>query len=176
MHVFETAKQNAPAIIFIDDTDVIFEESDEHGLYRYLLTMLDGLESASGGRVCVIMTAMDVGSLPPAMGSGRIELWLETRLPDEEARTSILRERLRNLPAPVAAVDPVRLAAASDGLTGADLKRVVEDAKVLFAYDKARALDLCPAEDYFVKAIETVRANKRSYEEAERRARARRNG
>jgi AAA+ superfamily predicted ATPase len=174
MHVFEAAKQNAPAIIFIDDTDVIFEESDEHGLYRYLLTMLDGLESASAGRVCVIMTAMDVGSLPPAMvRSGRIELWLETRLPDETARTNILRERLRSLPWPIGDADPARLASSSEGLTGADLKRVVEDAKVLFAYDKARGLELRPAEEYFVKAIETVRANKNCYVEAERRARAR---
>ena len=77
MEVFEAAKQNAPAIIFIDDTDVIFEESDEHGLYRYLLTLLDGIESATSGQVCVMMTAMDVGGLPPALiRSGRIELWL----------------------------------------------------------------------------------------------------
>ena len=46
--------------------------------------MLDGLESKSAGRVCVMMTAMDVGNLPPALiRSGRIELWLEMRLPDE---------------------------------------------------------------------------------------------
>src|SRR6266436_2142919 len=132
--VFEAAKQNAPSIIFIDDTDVIFEDADETGLHRYLLTMLDGLESESAGRVCVMMTAMDVGSLPPAMvRSGRIELWLETRLPDEEARAVILRDRLRKLPGAIGAVDPERLAAQSDGLTGADLKRVVEDGKTLFA-------------------------------------------
>jgi transitional endoplasmic reticulum ATPase len=85
--VFEAAKENAPSVIFIDDSDVIFESGQEHGLYRYLLTMLDGLESESAGRVCVIMTAMDVGNLPPALvRSGRIELWLEMRLPDEAAR------------------------------------------------------------------------------------------
>ena len=56
--------------------------------------MLDGIESASAGRVCLMMTAMDVGSLPPALvRSGRIELWLETRLPDEGARIEILRDR-----------------------------------------------------------------------------------
>ena len=66
--VFEAAKQNAPSIIFIDDSDVIFESGEELGLYRYLLTMLDGLESESAGRVCVMMTAMDVGQ--PAAGAG----------------------------------------------------------------------------------------------------------
>jgi transitional endoplasmic reticulum ATPase len=172
--VFEAAKQNAPSIIFIDDTDVIFESNDDYGLHRYLLTMLDGLESESAGRVCVMMTAMDVGSLPPAMvRSGRIELWLETRLPDEEARTAILRDRLQRVPGATGTADPARLAAQADGLTGADLKRVVEDAKVLFAYDKARGLDPRLAEAYFLAAIGTVRANKRSYEEAENRARER---
>src|SRR6185295_9430975 len=56
--VFEEAKHNAPSIIFLDDSDVIFESGEELGLYRYLLTMLDGLESESAGQVCVMMTAM----------------------------------------------------------------------------------------------------------------------
>jgi predicted AAA+ superfamily ATPase len=175
MHVFDAAKQNAPAVIFIDDTDVIFEDKDELGLYRYLLTMLDGLESESAGRVCVMMTAMDVGCLPPAMvRSGRIELWLETRLPDEEARGNILRDRIEKLPAPLSFADPARLAATAEGLTGADLKRVVEDGKALFAYDRARGVETRPAEEYFAAAVATVRGNKRLYEEAENRARERR--
>ncbi len=65
--VFHEAKENAPSIIFIDDCDVIFEGGQEFGLYRYLLTMLDGLEGKSSTRVCVMLTAMDVGSLPPAL-------------------------------------------------------------------------------------------------------------
>ena len=85
-HVFEEAKRNAPAVVFIDDADVIFEDKDEHGFYRYLLTMLDGLEGAGAEKVCVMMTAMDMNSLPEAMvRSGRIELWLETKLPDNGA-------------------------------------------------------------------------------------------
>jgi len=39
--VFEAAKRNAPSVIFIDDADVIFEAGN-HGLSRYLLTMMDG--------------------------------------------------------------------------------------------------------------------------------------
>jgi len=100
--VFEAAKQNAPAIIFIDDSDVIFETGQETGLYRFLLTMLDGLESTSAGRICLMMTAMDVGNLPPALvRSGRIELWLETRLPDQSARAAILTDRCADLPAAI---------------------------------------------------------------------------
>jgi len=160
--VFEDAKRNAPSVVFIDDADVIFEEKDERGFYRYLLTMLDGLESASAERVCVVMTAMDVNSLPPAMvRSGRIELWLETKLPDETARATILKEKLTKLPSPIRSADIATLANASRGMTGADLKAVVEDAKLLYAQDVVLNAPSRPPEEYYLEAIATVRANGR---------------
>ena len=172
--IFEAAKQNAPSIIFIDDSDVIFESGGGAGLYRYLLTMLDGLESASAGRICLMMTAMDVGNLPPALvRSGRIELWLETRLPDARARGDILRDHCARLPAAIGAVDIDTLAAATEGLAGADLKRVVEDGKLLFAFDREKKGQTQPATAYFLRAVETVRGNKQLYADAEARARAR---
>jgi transitional endoplasmic reticulum ATPase len=162
--IFEAARRNAPSIVFIDDTDVIFENGCGQGLYRYLLTVLDGLESAANQQVCVMMTAMNPGSLPAAMlRSGRVELWLETRLPDEPAREQILRERLSGLPAPLASADTVRLAAAAHGLTGADLRAVVEDAKLLFAHDVSTGTPPRPVEDYFLDAIREVHANHRNY-------------
>ncbi len=86
-HIFHMAMENAPSIVFIDDSDVIFESGKEHGLYRYLLTKLDGLESKSASNVCVMMTAMDLGNIPPALvRSGRIELWLEMKLPGSSDR------------------------------------------------------------------------------------------
>jgi ATPase family protein associated with various cellular activities (AAA) len=173
--VFEDAKENAPSIIFIDDSDVIFESGQEHGLYRYLLTMLDGLESKSAARVCVMMTAMDVGNLPPALiRSGRVELWLEMSLPDATARTAILRQLVTALPAVLRGADLDRITAAADGFTGADLKRVVDDGKSLYAYDRATKEPLKPITDYFVAAVETVKANKVLYAAAEARARANR--
>jgi transitional endoplasmic reticulum ATPase len=172
--VFEAAKHNAPAIIFIDDTDVVFEGGHETGFYRYLLTMLDGLESASAGRICLMMTAMDVGNLPPALvRSGRIELWLETRLPSTDARAAILADRVAELPSSIAPVEVDVLAEASEGLSGADLKRVVEDGKLLFAYERTRGARGQPPTAYFLRAIETVRRNKEQYAQAEARARAR---
>jgi AAA+ superfamily predicted ATPase len=47
--VFEAAKANSPAVIFIDDADVLFKTDHVYGLNRYLLTMLDGLESETIG-------------------------------------------------------------------------------------------------------------------------------
>jgi len=163
--IFEAARRNAPAVIFIDDADVIFEGEDgDRGLYRYLLTKLDGLESASAGRVCVMMTAMQANSLPAAiLRSGRIEVWLETRLPDEASRSAILCGCLEDLPEPLASADVTKLAQSTRGLTGADLKAVVEDAKLLFAHAVSTGGVATSAEQYFLSAVETIRKNRRSY-------------
>ena len=170
-HVFEAAKDNAPAVIFIDDADTIFEDGEERGLYRYLLTMLDGLESESAGRVCVMMTAMNVANLPPALiRSGRVELWLEMKLPDAEARGQILNRLFDELPKELRQVDVAALVAATSNFTGADLKRLIEDGKAIYAYDKAQKAELKPVTDYFLKAVEGVQENKQRYLEAETQA------
>jgi predicted AAA+ superfamily ATPase len=175
-HLFEEAKRNAPSVLFIDDGDVLFTSEDQtsFSLYRYLLTLLDGLESNTAGRVCVMITVMDVARLPPALvRSGRIELWLDMRMPDEAARIAILRRNCAGLTAALTELDLPLLASLTEGFTGADLKRLVEDAKALFAYDRVTGQPLRPATEYFTAAIETVAANKRRYAEAEAQASAR---
>src|SRR5262249_4784289 len=118
----------------------------------------------AAGRVCVMMTVMDVTTLPPALvRSGRVELWLQMRLPDEVARAVILGRYLAGLPRTIGAVNASLLAQETDSFTGADLKRLVEDGKALLAYDRARGLPLRPATDYFVEAVQAVRANKKAY-------------
>jgi len=167
--VFEAAKNNAPAIIFIDDSDVIFENKEDFGLYRYLLTMLDGLEGESNKRVCLMITTMDVSSIPAALvRSGRIELWLETRLPDLSARVEILKDCGKNLPEVLQVLDLDKLAGEAEELTGADLRRLIEDGKILYAFDKSRKLPLKEVDTYFLKALETIRQNKLKYAEAEK--------
>lgn len=161
-NVFEQAKRNAPSVVFIDDADVIFEDK-RNGLYRYLLTMIDGLESASLEQVCVILTAMDANALPAALlRSGRVELWLRTRLPDHAARASIWRERLSLLPPPLLLVDAEELATLSSGLSGADLKSAAEEGKVLFAYASTQGLYEEPAQ-FFRRAIQERRKNRQEY-------------
>lgn len=169
--VFEAAKDNAPAVIFIDDADAIFEDGEEHGLYRYLLTMLDGLESESAGRICVMMTAMNVANLPPALvRSGRVELWLEMKLPNAEARGQILERHIGELPEELRKVDVAALVSATENFTGADLKRLVEDGKAIYAYDKVQKAKLKKPTDYFLKAVEGVLENKQRYMQAEAQA------
>jgi AAA+ superfamily predicted ATPase len=169
--VFEAAKQNAPAVIFVDDADAIFQNNEEQGLYRYLLTMLDGLESEGHSQICVMMTAMNLGDLPPALvRSGRVELWLGLQLPDAAAREKILATRMSGLPPALANADCARLAAATDGLTGADLKRCVEDAVALYAYAETMGEGRRKDRNYFNEAIAAIRANKELYLKAHAKA------
>jgi transitional endoplasmic reticulum ATPase len=162
--IFEAAKANAPSVIFIDDADVIFENESERGFYRYLLTLLDGMESARSERVCVMLTAMNVSSLPAALlRSGRIELWLEMRLPDEAARASIIREKLAALPEPLRKADAMAIAAASRGMTGADIKAMVDDAKLVFAHERVSGRGPRKVEDYFLEAIRAITLHKKLY-------------
>ena len=58
------------------------------------------------------------------------------------------------------------------GCGSSDLKRVVEDAKVLFVYDRARGIAPRPAIEYFTEAANTVRDNGERYARAEAKARA----
>lgn len=134
--VVEDAKANSPSVLFIDDADVLFGIQHISGLSRYLLSLLDGIESESAANVCVMMTAMDASKIPAALlRSGRIELWLETRLPDADTRARILRRWMSAaLPDPDG-VDYPLLAHATQGFVAADLRRVIADAKALYATD-----------------------------------------
>jgi ATP-dependent 26S proteasome regulatory subunit len=114
---------------------------------------------------------MDVAHIPPALiRSGRVELWLEMRLPDDKARLDILEALFAGQAAAFATVDRDRLADATTGFTGADLKRLVEDGKNLFAFARARNQPAHPVTDYFLKAVEAVRDNKARYAEARARS------
>src|ERR1035438_5284822 len=107
---------------------------------------------------------MEPSDLPAAiLRSGRVELWLEPRLPDESARAEIFRTRLASLPRPLCDADVRVLASASRGSTGADLKAIIEDGKLQFAYDRSRGKRCLPVEEYFLNAIGTARQNRRKY-------------
>jgi SpoVK/Ycf46/Vps4 family AAA+-type ATPase len=123
-----------------------------------------------------MMTAMEVSHLPPALlRSGRIELWLEMRLPDAAARTRILEQCLASVPAALRReLDLSPVVAATEEFTGADLKRLVEDGKNLLAYDKAQGRPLAPLTTYLAAAVEELRVNKAQYAQAEARARQQR--
>lgn len=170
-NIFEQAKANAPSVIFIDDSDVIFESGQEHGLYRYLLTMLDGLESESSGRVCVMLTAMDIRHIPPALiRSGRVELWLETKLPDQASRATLIEKLVSNLDLSSIDFDVDEIAMASEGCTPADLKRLINEAKTQYAWDESRDKPLKSLTDYAIHAINSLKQLKQKYEDSRKQS------
>jgi ATP-dependent 26S proteasome regulatory subunit len=165
--VFEAAKENAPSIVFIDDCDTLFLESDNAGLYRYLLTLLDGIETENMGGVTVLMTAMNAADLPPALiRSGRIELWLKMTKPNTHARKEILESRVRSLPVKRRPRDLSKIADATEGFTGADLERLVEDAKAVMLEEDVAGRLGDDTTDCFLTAVEEIRSNVTAMEEA----------
>ncbi len=94
------------------------------------------------------------------------------KLPDEAARLAILGQLAAVLPAALMGLELARIVEATEGFTGADLKRVVEDGKALYAFDRATGRAPRPTTEYFLDAVQTVRDNKARYAQAEARARA----
>jgi len=96
------------------------------------------------------------------------------RLPDVHARRDIFNQQLAALPESLRAVEVDRIVDAMEGFTGADIRRTIDDAKSLYAYDRAYESSLRPLTDYFLAAVESVRKNKEQYAAAEIQARQQR--
>merc|ERR1711972_769189 len=98
--VFAAAQAAAPSVVFIDDADIIiggWRPLDGHrgsDIFRFLLGQMDGLTSRGtkqNGDVIVMLTGQTVHWMADMLlRSGRIELWLKTKLPDARKRREIL--------------------------------------------------------------------------------------
>jgi ATP-dependent 26S proteasome regulatory subunit len=165
--LFEAAQRNAPSVIFIDDADVILTDPRLAYFGRYLLTQLDGLMNEASGRICVMMTAMDLRGLPLALlRSGRMEVWLEMNLPDADARSAIIKGYVDRLPIKTPKFDTIALGRKTEGFTPADLRRVVADATGHLALDRYSGDDVKPLEAYLNLAIAALRDQKVLADEA----------
>jgi len=163
--IFIQAKASSPSIVFIDDADLLFRSAKAQGFTRYLLTELDGLESNSRGAVCLMMTAMDIRDIPTAiLRSGRIEVWLDTKLPEYETRREILEFYTQNLAksgrSTSGAIDINALAHHTEGFTPADLRRVVGDGAAFLAYDLKKERPIQPLDTYLAKSAHALSALK----------------
>jgi len=155
--VVQEAKDNSPSVLFIDDADVLFKIDHISGLIRYLLSLLDGLESETANGVCVMMTAMNVRLIPEALlRSGRVELWLETKTPSLEVRGEILERWMGTELPEHEKIDYQTLAELTDGFTPADLRRIAGDAKSLYAADIVAGREPSVATDYVRRAVEDI--------------------
>ncbi len=130
--IFEEAKKNAPAIIFIDEIDAIAPKRDEvmgeveRRVVAQLLALMDGLESR--GDVIVIAATNRPNALDPALRRpGRFDREIEIPLPDKQGRLEILQIHTRGMPL-ADDVDLNKLAEITHGYTGADIAALVREA------------------------------------------------
>jgi len=130
--IFEEARKNAPAIIFIDEIDAIAPKREEvvgeveKRVVAQLLTLMDGL--AERGRVIVIGATNRPDALDPALRRpGRFDREIEIPPPDKKARREILAVHTRSVPLEDD-VNLDRIAEMTHGYTGADLAALVKEA------------------------------------------------
>ncbi len=129
--VFETARENAPTVIFFDEIDAIAVErgSDAAGssavserVVSQLLTELDGLEELKG--VVVIAATNRPDLIDEALlRPGRLERHIEVGEPDKEARKEIFAIHTQDRPL-ARDVNLGALASRTDGFVGADIEAV----------------------------------------------------
>jgi cell division protease FtsH len=158
--LFDQARRNGPAIVFIDELDAIGRQrgagmgggnDEREQTLNQILVEMDGFES---GRTPVIILAAtnrpDV--LDPAiLRPGRFDRQVTVGLPDVRGRESILRVHLRGKPA-AAELDVATLAKQTPGFAGADLANLVNEAALHAARHGARQI----AQGHFREALDKI--------------------
>ena len=138
--LFKQARENAPAIIFIDELDSIGRargqtaiggSSEQEQTLNQILTEMDGFSSKEGVIVLAATNQPDV--LDKALlRPGRFDRRVVVNLPDKAGREAILGVHTRSVPL-ARGVDLGELAASTPGLSGADLRNLVNEAALLAA-------------------------------------------
>jgi transitional endoplasmic reticulum ATPase len=128
--LFDRARANAPSIIFIDEIDAIAGQRGQLGTYDrqldQLLEEIDGLGSGDG--VLVVGATNRPEALDPAVvRGGRLARHVTIPLPDLGLRRRLLDQLTERMPLGDD-VDLDELAARTDGLSGADLKGLCQEA------------------------------------------------
>jgi cell division protease FtsH len=138
--LFKQARENAPAIIFIDELDSIGRtrgqtaiggSSEQEQTLNQILTEMDGFSSKEGVIVLAATNQPDV--LDKALlRPGRFDRRVVVNLPDKVGREAILKVHTRSVPL-ADDLDLKELASSTPGLSGADLRNLVNEAALLAA-------------------------------------------
>jgi len=137
--LFQSAREVAPAIIFIDEIDTIGRargsarvmggHDEREQTLNQILTEMDGFSGAEGVIVLAATNRPDV--LDPALlRPGRFDRTITVHAPDQAGRSAILRVHTRNISL-AQNVDLDRIARATPGMTGAELANLANEAALL---------------------------------------------
>ena len=140
--LFTQAKENAPAIIFIDELDAIGRarsagtgisggHDEREQTLNQILTEMDGFDPAAG---VIVMAATNRPEIldPALLRPGRFDRRIAVLPPDRNGRRQILDVHTRSVPLGED-VDLDRLASSTPGMVGADIANLVNEAALLAA-------------------------------------------
>lgn len=146
--LFDEAKKNAPAIIFIDEIDAVGRKrgsgmggghDEREQTLNQLLVEMDGFDNDTNLIIIAATNRPDV--LDPALlRPGRFDRQVGVAAPDLEGREAILKVHAKGKPF-VPDVDLHMVAVCTPGFTGADLANVLNEAALLCARAGAQLID-----------------------------------
>lgn len=158
--LFEQAKKNAPAIIFIDEIDAVGRQrgaglggghDEREQTLNQLLVEMDGFEDNDSVIVMAATNRRDIID-PALLRPGRFDRQILVGYPDVKGREAILKVHTRNKPlAPD--VDLETIAKSTVGFTGADLENLVNEASLLAARKNKKAITKDELEEASIKVV-----------------------
>ncbi len=146
--LFEQAKTNAPAIIFVDEIDAVGRHrgaglggghDEREQTLNQLLVEMDGFDVKTNVILIAATNRPDI--LDPALlRPGRFDRQIAVDAPDMQGRNQILKVHAKGKPmAPH--VDLLAVARRTPGFTGADLANVLNEAALLTARQNGKVID-----------------------------------
>ena len=158
--LFEQAKKQAPAIVFIDEIDAVGRQrgsglggghDEREQTLNQLLVEMDGFAANEGVVVLAATNRADV--LDPALlRPGRFDRQVYVGLPDIRGRKEILEVHAKGKPL-AEDVDLRKLAQGTAGFTGADLENLINEGALLAARRKRKFITMADLKEAEIKVI-----------------------
>ena len=173
--LFDNAKKNAPAIIFIDEVDSIGRQrglgiggghDEREQTLNQILVEMDGFEP--NDNVIVMAATNRPDMLDPALvRPGRFDRRVTLDLPDIEGRKAIIKIHSRNKPLS-SSVDLEKIARRTVGFSGADIENVLNESAILAARLNKKQIEPNDIEEAALK-VQLGPERKRLTDEEEKR-------
>lgn len=158
--LFDSAKKNAPCIIFIDEIDAVGRQrgaglggghDEREQTLNQLLVEMDGFIVNEG--IIVLAATNRVDILDPALlRAGRFDRQIVVNVPDVKGREEILKVHSKGKPLG-ADVNLKVIAKRTPGFSGADLENVLNEAAILAARFKKQEISMAEVEEAITRVI-----------------------